>query len=62
MRLSVSSRQKPEVTPGVPFKNKIQHYQLKQSVLITPYIAAEAEVVSSDNLVIAERTTMVLNI
>ncbi|CAH1368068.1 unnamed protein product, partial [Tenebrio molitor] len=26
----------PEVTPVVPFKNKIQHYQLKQSFLITP--------------------------
>jgi hypothetical protein len=37
MRLSVWSRQQPEVTPVVPFKNKIQHYQLKQSFLITPY-------------------------
>jgi hypothetical protein len=26
---------KPEVTPVVPFKNKIQYYQLKQSFLIT---------------------------
>jgi hypothetical protein len=29
MRLSMSSRQQPEVTPVVPFKNKIQYYQLK---------------------------------
>jgi hypothetical protein len=28
--------QQPEVTPVVPFKNKIQYYQLKQSFLITP--------------------------
>jgi hypothetical protein len=35
IRLSVSSRHQPEVTPVVPFKNKIQYYQLKQSFLIT---------------------------
>jgi hypothetical protein len=37
MRLSVWSCQQPEVTPVVPFKHKIQHYQLKQSFLNTPY-------------------------
>jgi hypothetical protein len=35
MRLSVSRCQQPEVTPVVPFKNKIQYYQLKQPCLIT---------------------------
>jgi hypothetical protein len=36
MRLSVSSCQQPEVTPVIPFKNKIQYYKLKQSFLIIP--------------------------
>jgi hypothetical protein len=31
--VSVSSRQQPEVTPFVPFKNKIQYYQPKQPFL-----------------------------
>jgi hypothetical protein len=44
MRLSVWSRQQPEVTPVVPFKNKIQHYQLKQSFLITPYFVDNREI------------------
>jgi hypothetical protein len=35
------SRQQAQVTPVVPFKNKIQYYQLKQSFLITPYINEE---------------------
>jgi hypothetical protein len=37
MRLSMSRRQQPKVTPVVPFKNKIRYYQLKQSFLITRY-------------------------
>jgi hypothetical protein len=37
MRPSVASRKQPEVTPVVPFKNKIQYYQLKQSFLIILY-------------------------
>jgi hypothetical protein len=39
MRLSVSSHQQPEVTRVVPFKNKIQYYQLKQAFLITWYVS-----------------------
>jgi hypothetical protein len=35
--LTSTSRQQSEVTPVVPFKNKIQYYQLKQPFLITPY-------------------------
>jgi hypothetical protein len=37
IELLAPSRQQPEVTPVVPFKNKIQCYQLKQSFLITLY-------------------------
>jgi hypothetical protein len=37
MRLSGLIRQQPELTPVVPFKNKIHCYQLKQSFLITLY-------------------------
>jgi hypothetical protein len=35
--VSVSSCQQP-LTSVVPFKNKMQYYQLKQSFLITRYI------------------------
>jgi hypothetical protein len=38
-----------EVTPVVPFKNKIQHYQLKQSFLITPYYFKLSNVTIGDN-------------
>jgi hypothetical protein len=36
MRLSMSSCQQPEVTPVVPFKNKIQYYVPTQTVLDHP--------------------------
>jgi hypothetical protein len=45
MRPPVSSRQQPEVTPVVPFKNKVQYYQRKHSFLITginPYLQTVA--------------------
>jgi hypothetical protein len=38
MRLSVTSCQQSEVTPVVPFQNKIQYYQLKQSVLLGHFV------------------------
>jgi hypothetical protein len=36
---SVSSHQQPEVPPVVPFKNKIQYYQPKQSLITLYYLS-----------------------